>query len=80
MRKPGADVHMLNRTIYTIGISDNTLTRAAVNDPEDVLSTTLDFAPAQLIADPDTRVFYFADPGKTSIYRMPLAFDTGNSE
>jgi hypothetical protein len=79
-RKPGPDVHMLNRTIYTIGIGDDKLTRSAVNDPKDVLTRKLGFTPTKLIADPDTRVFYFADPDKTSIYRMPLAFDTRNSE
>ena len=80
MRKPGPDVHMLNNTVYAIGMRDRTLTRLAINDPEDVLSTRLDFTPAHFIAEPDTRMLYFVDPGKTSIYRMPLAFDTSNSK
>ena len=80
MRKPGPDVHMLNRTIYAVGLGDNFLSRTAIDDPEDSRSMTLKFTPSRIIADPVTRVFYFVDPQKTSIYRMPLAFATRNSK
>ena len=80
MRKPGPDVHMLNRTIYAVGLGDDMLFRTAIDDPEDTRSMELKFTPSQIIADPVTRVFYFVDPEKTSIYRVPLAFGTKNSK
>lgn len=80
MRKPGPDIHMLNRTVYTVSITGSTLTRSAVDDPSDVTATQLDFAPSSLAPDTATKTVYLTDSDRRAIYRMPLAFDTENSK
>ena len=76
--KEGMAVPTLNQTIYTLSFAGSKLTRAALNDKDDVTSYAMPggLKPYMLVGDQPTRMIYFVHPDRTSIYRMPLAFDT----
>ena len=58
-----------------VGVTGSALIRQALPDPSDRREMDLGFTPDQVLVDTPTRMIYLISPDRTSIYRVPLAFD-----